>query len=511
MRRRDGSKRFFRLSEFRRHIEEEVEDELRFHMEGLAERFHREGMDEEEAWDAVMARFPDLEAVRAKLIASGNRRQRRTRSRLFLRGWMQDLRLSLRLLRKRPEFAGVVTLTLALGIGANTAVFAVVDGVLLEPLPFPEPDRLVVLWETDQEDGEFDIPWSFPDVRDVAAEAQGLQGIAGYSWLDETLTGLGDPELVYAVGVTTGLLEIFGTPPVLGRDIRPEEALPGARRVVVVSHRFWTGRLEGDPGAVGRTLHLSGLPYEIVGVAPEGFGFPSRADFWVGGQWAEESHPRNWHFLRAVGRLSTDGTLSRAQAELSGIAARLEEELPESNRGRGIYIESLTRSTVGDARTGLFVLLGAVGMVLLIACANVANLLLARGSTRVSEMAVRSTLGASRGALIRQLVTESAVLAAVGGGVGLLIASVGLRALKSRSPGRLPRMDNVAMDATVFLYAAGIALLVALVFGVLPALSLSRTPIASAIRKTTALSRRWVSTERWRKGSPHCPASVPWE
>ena len=483
MKGRDGSKRLFRLSEFRRHVEEEVDDELRFHMEGLAERFQAEGMDEEEAWEAVMARFPRLEDVRAELIETGNRRQRRTGSRLFLLGWMQDLRLSLRLLRKRPGFAGVVTLTLALGIGANTAVFAVVDGVLLEPLPFPEPDRLVALFQTDREDGESDIPWSVQDLRDVAAEAQGLQGMAGYSWLDETLTGLGEPELAYAIGVTTGLLEVFGTPPILGRDIRSEEALPGGPRAAVVSHRFWMERMEGDPRAVGRTLQLSGVPHEIVGVAPEGFSFPSRADFWIGGQWAEESHPRGRHFLRAVGRISADGTRSQAQAELSGIAARLEEEYPESNRARGIQIESLTQSTVGDARTGLFVLLGAVAMVLLIACANVANLLLAQGSTRVSEMAVRSTLGASRGALIRQLVTESAVLATLGGGFGLVIATAGLRALKSLSPGRLPRMNNVGMDATVFLYAAGIALLVALVFGVLPALRLSRTPLASAIRK----------------------------
>ena len=420
--------------------------------------------------------------------AGGNRASRRPGSPLkssvsTMTSLLNDLRYALRGLRKNPGFATVAVLTLALGIGANAAVFAVVDGVLLEPLPFPEPDRLAALWETDEEDGELGVPWSVQDLRDVADQATGLEALTGYAWLDETLTGLGEPELVYAVGVSDGLLKVFGTPPVLGRDIRVEETLEGGPRVALISYRFWTERLQADPEVVGRTLQLSGLPHEIVGVAPDGFRFPSRADFWIGGQWPEASHPRDRHFLAAVGRLRAGGTLSGAQAELSGIAAGLQEEYPESNRARGIYVESLTQASVGDARLGLLVLLGAVGMVLLIACANVANLLLARNSVRVSEMAVRSTLGASRGALFRQLVTESVVLATLGAGVGLLVASGGLRLLRQLSPGRLPRMDNVGMDATVFLYAAAVALLVALVFGVLPALRLSRTSMASAIRR----------------------------
>jgi putative ABC transport system permease protein len=408
-----------------------------------------------------------------------------------------DLRFALRGLRKNPGFTTVAVLTLALGIGANAAVFAVVDGVLLEPLPFPQPDGLAVLWQTDEEDGDLGVPWSVQDLQDVSEETRSFQAVAGHTWMDETLTGLGEPELVYAVGVTRGLLEVLGTPPILGRDIRPEEALPGGARVVVVSHAFWQERLGGSPAAVGQVLQLSGLPYEVVGVAPEGFAFPSRAALWIPGQWPEETHPRGRHFLRAVGRLAPGGTLPAAQAELSGIASRLEEAYPESNRARGIHLESLTQATVGDARTGLLVLLGAVGMVLLIACANVANLLLARGSTRVGEMAVRSTLGASRGALLRQLVAESLVLSGLGGAAGLLVASGGLRLLKAFSPGRLPRMDNVGMDPTVFLFAAGIVLLVAVFFGLLPALRLSRVSIASVIRqgreKDLQLQRRGLA------------------
>ena len=396
---------------------------------------------------------------------------------------LTDLRFAFRSLRRNPGFTFVALLTLALGIGANTAVFAVVDGVLLEPLPFPEPERLVALWQTDEDDGDLGVPWSMQDIRDVAEETEGLQALAGYTWMDETLTGLGEPELVYAIGVTQGLLDVFGTPPVLGRDIRPEESLPGGNRVAVVSHAFWMERFGGDPGVVGRTIQLSGQPFEIVGVAPEGFAFPSRATMWIPGRWAEENHPRGRHFLRAVGRLRPGRTLLSAQAELSGIAAGLAERLPDSNQGRGIYIESLTESTVANARTGLLVLLGAVGMVLLIACANVANLRLARGTTRAGEIAVRSTLGASRAALFRQLVTESLVLSALGGAAGLLVASGGLRLLRALSPGRLPRMDNVALDTTVFLFAAFLALVVSVLFGLLPALKLSRVSIESAIRQ----------------------------
>ncbi|MGW8267000.1 MAG: ABC transporter permease [Longimicrobiales bacterium] len=420
--------------------------------------------------------------------APGNRSPRRRTSPLkssisTMAALLNDLRFALRSLRKDPGFTTVAVLTLAMGIGANAAVFAVVDGVLLEPLPYPEPDRLAVLWQTDEEDGDLGVPWSVQDLGDVSAENRSFTAVAGHTWMDETLTGLGEPELVYAVGVTRGLLEVFGTPPFLGRDIRPDEALPGARRVAVVSHSFWTERLGADPSAVGRTLQLSGLPYEIVGVAPEGFTYPGRAALWIPGQWPEDTHPRDRHFLRAVGRLHPGSTLAGAQAELDGIAHRLEEAHPNSNRARGIHLQSLTGATVGEARTGLLVLLGAVGMVLLIACANVANLLLARGSTRVGEMAVRSTLGASRGALLRQLAAESLVLSALGGTAGLLVAYGGLQLFRAVSPGRLPRMDNVGMDPTVFLFAAGIALLVALAFGFLPALRLTRGSVASAIRQ----------------------------
>ena len=234
---------------------------------------------------------------------------------------LTDLRFALRSLKKNPAFTVVALLTLALGIGANTAVFAVVDGVLLEPLPFPDPDGLVVLWQTNEEDGDRNFPWSVQDLRDVAEATQSLQTMAGYTWMDETLTGLGEPELVYAVGVTQGLLEVFGTPPVVGRDIRPEETLPGGNRVVVLSHPFWTERFDRDPSAVGRTLQLSDLPYEIIGVAPRGFAFPRRAALWIPGQWEEETHPRDRHFLRAVGRLPPGGSLAPAQAELQGIGA----------------------------------------------------------------------------------------------------------------------------------------------------------------------------------------------
>jgi len=239
-----------------------------------------------------------------------------------------DLVFALRTLRKNPGFSAAALLTLALGIGATTAAFSVVDGVLLEPLPYPEPDRLVALWVTEDDEGDREVPWLVPRLRDAAAEADAFQEVSGYTWEDITLTGIGDPELVYGVSVTNGLLTTLGISPALGRDIRAEESYPGEALVTVISHSFWRDRMGSDPEVLGRTLELSGRNYEIVGVAPPDFAFPSRASLWIPGQWSEPEYSRDRHFLRAVGSM----------------------------------------------RPGLLVLLGAVGMVLLIACANVANL-----------------------------------------------------------------------------------------------------------------------------------------
>ena len=395
----------------------------------------------------------------------------------------RDVRFALRSLLRSPFYASVAVVTLALGIGANTAVFSVVRGVILAPLPYPESERLVSLRMTDEEDGDLEVPWSVQSLRDVTEESISFESIVGYSWEQTTLTGMGDPELIYAVATTGRILETFGVSPALGRDLQAGEAVPDGPHVVVISHEFWQERLGGDPSVLGRTLQLSGQSFEVVGVAPEGFEYPQDAQIWTPGQWNEEAFSRGHHFLRVVGRLAAGDRLANAQAELSGIASRLEDAYPETNRSRGVHLVSLLEATVGDVRLGLALLMGAVGMVLLIACVNVANLLLVRGSVRTGEIAVRGTLGAGRPALVRMLVAESLVLAVGGAALGLLLANWGVHGLRAWSPGGIPRLGDVVLDGPVLLFAGGLALGVTLLFGLVPAMRVTRFSISDVIRE----------------------------
>ncbi len=438
----------------------------------------------------LLAGFGDT-ALAARMIARARRRAPGASGRLgrmrsstgeALARAVQDLRLAIRALRRNPAFALMAVLTLALGIGANTAVFSVVNGVLLRPLPYPDSDRLVSLWMTDQEDGDLEVPWSVQSLRDVEEVNGSFTSVAGWEWEDVTLTGLGDPELVYAVAVSDGMLATMGVRPALGRDIRREETVFGGPPVVVVSHAFWAERLGGAATALGQTLQLSGRSFQIVGVAPRGFAYPPGAAMWIPGQWSEETHPWGRFFLLAVGRLADGSSLGTAQTELAAIAASLEEEHPETNAGRGVHLVSLKEETVGEVSLALFVLLGAVGMVLLIGCANVANLLLVRGAARAREIAVRATLGASRAALLRQLLAESFVLSFAGSGLGVGLAMWGVHGLKALSPGNIPRLGEVSVDGTVLLVAVGLGVAVALLFGLVPACYLARTSIASVVR-----------------------------
>jgi putative ABC transport system permease protein len=392
----------------------------------------------------------------------------------------QDLKHALRSLRKRPGFTLVAALTLALGIGATTAIFSVVHGILLRPLPYPRPDELVTV-DRIRPDGRRGSV-SQPDLRDMQAELGSFTALAGFSPTSLTLTGLGEAKLVPGARVTDGLLAVFAQAPTLGRDLRQEENLPDGPQVTLIGHRFWQQRLGGAPDAVGRTLELSGTPYEIVGVAPPGFDYPDGAQLWIPMYLDTEDCGRGCNLLQVAARLAPATPLATARQELAALATRLEAAYPEDNYRKTFVAETLEETEVGAVRRALWMLLAGVGMVLLVACANVGNLLLARAAGRRGEMEVRAALGAGRGRLLRLLGAEAALLAAGGGAAGILFAWEGVDLLVRFAPATLPRVGEVRLDGAALLFAGGLMVATALLFGLAPALQLSRVAGGGGLR-----------------------------
>lgn len=410
---------------------------------------------------------------------------------------LQDLRYGARMLFKNPGFTLIAMLTLALGVGANTAIFSVINAVLLRSLPYQESERLVLYNERSPQMEGMSISW--PNYTDWRAQQRIFEEMGVYNRGDYNLTGEGQPERIQAGQVTASLFRTLRVQAAQGRVFTDEEDKPGGPPVVVLSHGLWQRRFGGDPQVIGKTLSFNDRGYTVIGVMPQGFRFPSRVEMWVPvGQLSDQpswkqrgNHPG----LYGVARLKPGATVEQARAEMDTIAAGLEKLYPNSNQDNRLRIMPLLENYVRDVRRGLWVLFGAVGFVLLIACANIANLLLAKSTARAKELAVRSALGAGRWRIVRQLLTESLLLAVIGGALGLLLAQWGVDFILKNSPDAIPRAQEIGLDTRVFIFTFAVSILTGLVFGLIPAWHASRVDVHETLKeggRGNSGSRQWL-------------------
>ncbi len=417
-----------------------------------------------------------------------------------------DIRYAIRTLARNPGFTIVAVLTLAIGIGANTAIFSVVNGVLLRPLPYSDPERLMRVWSSTASEGRSAL--AAADFLDFEHDNQTLVTLAGYR--DDALTIStpgGEPVRVQGARVTSGYFDVFAMPAAIGRTFNRSVDAGTTEPLVVLSHATWTQQFASDPGIASRRVRIDGVPYTVVGVMPQSFNFPEGAKAWILSAKPVPLPPidvpgdllanRDVHYFQGIARVKPGATRELARADLQRIADDLARRFPESNGGRTIDLQPLTETIVGDVRFALLLLLGAVGVVLLIACANIASLLLARASGRSRELSIRSALGAARGRLVRQLITESLILGGAGGMAGLLLGYWAIALLLSIIPDGIPRVEQIELDARVATVTLVVALASALLFGAIPALQASRADASLALReadRTTAGGRRRART-----------------
>ncbi|MDQ6828302.1 MAG: ABC transporter permease, partial [Gemmatimonadota bacterium] len=423
----------------------------------------RLGLDPDAANRAALHTFGGLDSVKESY--------RDARGVRPLEELAQDIRYGWRSLRGAPAFTIAVLLTLALGIGANTAIFSVVHGVLIRGLPYTDADRIAVVWETDRDSGTEREDASVPDYFDFVARSRSFSALAAVveGPVNRTSTGA-EPERITGARVSANIFAALGVTPRLGRGFLPADDVPGGARVAIVSDRYWRTRLGGITGVLGQTLRLDDSTYTIVGVLPPDVRFPSaETDVWAPMQLTATSGPRSRHFIHVVGRMRPGVTLAAARVEMGAIAARLETEYPRDNSARGTNVESITDVLVGGVRKTLMLMLGAVGLVLLIACANAASLLLARLAARSREVAVRAALGATRRRLTQQFFVESLLLTLGAAVLGALVARTGLSLLLSLAPSSLPRREQISLDGPVLAVTLAVSVLVAMAFGLLPA------------------------------------------
>lgn len=396
--------------------------------------------------------------------------------------FMQDLKYSLRMFAKAKSFTSVAVVTLALGIGANTAIFSVINSVLLRPLPYGDPDRLVQLWETEPAPGNY--PLTGPDYLDWQSQNRTFEATSLLAFGQVANASVaGQPEPVSWVATQANFFSVLGSGPLFGRCFSPGEDQPGKNHIAILSYGFWQRKFGADPGAIGKTMELNSEAYAIIGVMPSWFRYPTNTDLWTPFDMSPQNlGSRGSHRYLALGRLKPEISVRQAQADLAAIAKRLEEQFPDSNEKIGAVVVPLKEQLTASSREQLLILLGAVAMVLLIACGNMANLLLAKASGRHREIAVRAALGASRWRLMRQFLTESVLLALAGAALGLLASWWGIQALQGAQNLSIPRQNDIRIDLAVLLFTGAVSLAVGVLFGLAPALHASGLNLSDMLK-----------------------------
>jgi predicted permease len=463
-------------------VDQDFATELDSHLDMLSDENIRRGMSPEEARRAARIKLGGLTQLKET--------NRELHSLPVIETFLQDARYAFRMLRKNPGFTAVAVLTLALGIGANTAIFSVVYAVLLKPLPYTNPHQLVSAFQANIQEGVPENGASYPNFEEWRAQNHVFSELAGITFHQLTLTGRGEPSVVGTSIVTAEHFALLDVKPLQGRIFFSEDGKQGAPPVVIVSENLWRGALGADPKIVGSSIILDKRPFTVVGIMPAAFRSPfinAQQDVWIPlvqdplfGSWMAR---RGGHWLPVFGRLKPGVSIAQAQAEMDTISERLASEFPAENKGWTVRLVPMQKEIAGDVRTALLVLLGAVGLVLLIACANIANLLLTRATSRSKEIAVRTALGAGRSRIIRQLLSETAVLGLLGGVVGIALAYWGVRALSSLLPDNLPQLNAIRVDNFVLIFALALSAIASIAFGLVPALFASKSDIQASLRE----------------------------